>query len=146
MLQRPVIGSYPFDIHHIHEAKDGGACDYETKFVKTSYLNGDGKDAGYYVPGGHYLSFKSFNGGHQLWLGNFEFKKGLIYTISFWLRTNSNKNTWNRGEGSIASDKAMFNVVCRGYAPGMLEVGTPLMKLIVVNHTPELKKYVSEPY
>ena len=98
VLQRPVIGVHPINIHNLHEANDGGACKFQKTFVKTFY-----GEVGYYVPGGYFLSFKSFNGGHQIWNDNFEFKKGLVYTISFWLRTNTNKNPWNQGQGKVSS-------------------------------------------
>jgi hypothetical protein len=71
--------------------------------VKSFYLDGNGKNSGYYVPGGYFLSFKSLNGGHHIWLDNFEFKKGLVYTLSCSLRTNSNKNPWQKGQGKISS-------------------------------------------
>jgi hypothetical protein len=103
VLQRPVVGVYPISIHNIHEAIDGGGCKFTKEFIKTYYLDGNGKDLGYYVPGGYFLSFQSFNGAHQLWLANIEFKKGMIYTLSYWLRTNNNKNPWNSGNGKITS-------------------------------------------
>ena len=103
IMQRPVIGVHPINICNIHEAKDGGSCKFESKFIKTFYLDGNGNDSGYYVPGGNFLSFQMFAGGHQLWLDNFEFKNGMVYTLSYWLRTNINKNSWNSGKGKISS-------------------------------------------
>jgi len=37
----------------------------------------------------------------------------MTYTISYWLRTNKNKNPWNKGVGKVNSEKAVFNVNCR---------------------------------
>lgn len=48
--------------------------------------------------------------------------------------------------GSKSSDKAMFSMVCRGFAKDMLEVGGPILSLQVIDHTPTLTKYVSQPY
>ena len=62
---------HAIDIHTIHEPNDGGACTYEKKFIKTGYLDGNGKESGYYFPGGHYISFVSVNGSHRMWLDNF---------------------------------------------------------------------------
>ena len=70
-------------------------------------------DHGYYNPGGKFWSFKSFHGCHQIFLANFELKKGLTYTLSAYVKSNLNKNPWNEGKGKINSDKAMFRIFCR---------------------------------
>ena len=103
IMQHPIIGVYPININNIHEANDGGSCKFSKEFIKTHYLDGNGNNSGYYVPGGYFLSFSAFHGGHQLWLDNFELKKGMAYTLSCWLRINSNKNPWNNGVGKISS-------------------------------------------
>ena len=46
VLQRPVIGVHPINIHNLHEAIDGGACKFQKTFVKTFY-----GEVGYYVAG-----------------------------------------------------------------------------------------------
>lgn len=47
----------------------------------------------------------------------------------------------------VSSEKATFQICCYGLIPGMLEVDfKPLIHLAVTDHTPELKKYVSQPY
>ena len=40
----------------------------------------------------------------------------------------------------------MFRMNCLAFTPGMLEVGQSVLGLQVIDHTPELKKFVSIPY
>lgn len=74
-------------------------ANFQRNLLKHTILNGNGNNSGYYVPGGYFLSFSAFHGGHQLWLDNFELKKGMAYTLSCWLRINSNKNPITKAMG-----------------------------------------------